>query len=105
MMHNNHYHVRFHQVYSCIIINLYIQNLFQHLKQYITYCSKYLYYQTARHILYEALHSIIELSISFHTITVNFILELFKISMNLDIMMTIICKFFKKIEFIFSKKI
>ena len=105
MTHNNYYHVRFHQIYNCIVADLYIQNLSQHLKQYIIHCFKYLYYQIARHILYEALHSIIELLISFHTVTADFILELFKISTSLDIMITIICKFFKKIEFISDKKI
>src|SRR5204863_2045841 len=105
MTHDNYYHVRFYQVYSCIIADLYIQNLSQHLKQYITHCFKCLHYQTARHASYEALHSIIELSISFHTVIINFILELFKTSMSLDTVMTIICKFFKKIEFILSKKI
>src|SRR5436190_182725 len=105
MTHNDHYHAEFHQVYSCIIISLYIQNLSQHLKQYITHCFKCLHYQTARHASYEALYLIVELSISFHTVIINFILKLFKISTSLDIMMTIICKFFKKIEFIFSKKI
>src|SRR5436189_1442497 len=105
MTHNDYYHVRFHQVYSCIIISLYIQNLSQCLKQYITHCSKCLYYQTARHASYEVLHSIIEFSISFHIVIVDFILELLKISTDLDIMMMIICKFFKKIEFISDEKI
>src|SRR5438034_10706486 len=105
MTHNDHYHAGFHRAYSCIITSLYIQNLSQCLKQYITHCSKCLHYQTARHALYEALHLIVELSISFHTVITDFILELFKISTDLDIMMMIICKFFKKIEFILSKKI
>ena len=104
-MHDNHYHVRFHQVYNCIIVSLYIQNFFQHLKQYITHCSKCLHYQTARHTSYKALHSIVELLISFHTVIADFILKLLKISTNLNIIMMIICKFFKKIKFIFSKKI
>src|SRR5436190_8292119 len=104
MMYNDHYHAEFHQVYNCIVVNLYIQNLSQCLKQYITHCSKCLHYQIARHTLYEALYSIVELSISFYTVITDFILELFKISMNLDIMIIIICKFFKKIEFISDEK-
>ena len=105
IMYNDHYHVRFHQVYKCIVVNLYIWNLSWHLKQYITHYSKYLHYQTARHALYEALHSIIELLISFHTVIADFILELLKISTDLNIMIIIICKFFKKIEFISDEKI
>ena len=105
MIYDDHYHADFHQVYNNIIADLYIWNLSQHLKQYITHCFKYLHYQTARHALYEVLHSIIEFLISFYTVTADFILELLKISMSLDIMMMIICKFFKKMKFIFSKKI
>ena len=105
MMHNNHYHVDFHWVYNNIIADLYIWNLSWHLKQYITHCFKCLHYQTVRHTLYEALQLIIELSISFHTVTADFILKLSKISSNLNAVITIICKFFKKMKFIFSKKI
>ena len=47
----------------------------------------------------------IEFLISFHTVITDFILELLKISTDLNIMMTIICKFFKKIEFISDEKI
>src|SRR5437773_1038576 len=105
MTHNDHYHVRFYQVYSCIVINLYIQNLSQHLKQYITHCFKCLHYQIAKHTSYRALQSIIELLILFHIIITDFILELSKTSSDLDAVITIICKFFKKVKFIFSKEI
>src|SRR6266480_4945986 len=105
MMYNDYYHVSFHQVYSCIITDLYIQNLSQHLKQYITHCFKCLHYQTARHTLYEALHLIVEFLIFFHMIITDFILELLKISTNLNVMIIIICKFFKKIEIISDKEI
>src|SRR5947208_10682489 len=105
MMHDDHYHVKFHQIYSCIVINLYIQNLSQHLKQYITHCLKCLHYQTVRHVSYKALQSIVESLISFHIITADFILRLSKISSDLNAVMTIICKFFKKMKFISDKKI
>ena len=105
MMHNDHYHANLHQIYNNIIANLYIQNLLQHLKQYITYCLKYLHYQTARHTSYKVLQSIIELLILFHIITTDFILELLKISTKLNAVIIIICKFFKKIKFILNKEI
>ena len=65
MTHDNYYHVRFHQIYSCIVIDLYIWNLSQHLKQYITHCLKCLHYQTARHVSYKVLQLIVESLISF----------------------------------------
>jgi len=53
---------------------------------------------------YKALQLIVELLISFHIIITDFILELSKISADLDAVMTIICKFFKKMKFISSKE-
>ena len=105
MTHDNHYHAEFHWIYSCIVADLYIWNLFWCLKQYIIHYFKCLHYQIARHALYEVLHSIVEFLISFHTVIADFILKLFKISMSLDIVMMIICKFFKKIKFISDEKI
>src|SRR5947207_13955477 len=105
MTYNNHYHVRFHQIYSCIVIDLYIQNLLQYLKQYITHCLKCLHYQTARHASYRVLQLIVEFLILFHIIITDFILKLSKISADLNAIMIIICKFFKKMKFISDKKI
>ena len=105
MMHDNYYHVRFLWIYNCIIADLYIQNFLWCLKQYITHCLKCLHYQTVRHVSYEALQLIIELSISFHIITADFILEFSKISADLNTVITIICKFFKKMKFISDKEI
>src|SRR5437867_1219488 len=66
--HDDHYHADFYQIYNNIVADLYIQNLSQHLKQYITHFFKCLHYQTARHASYRALQSIVEFSISFHII-------------------------------------
>src|SRR5436190_14194628 len=98
MTHDDHYHADFHQVYNNIIANLYIQNFSQCLKQYITHCFKCLYYQTARHASYRALQSRVEFSISFHIMIADFILELSKINSDLNAMIIIICKFFKKMK-------
>ena len=105
MTHDDHYHISFHQVYNSIVAGLYIQNLSWCLKQYITHCLKCLHYQTVRHVSYRALQLIVESLISFHIMIADFILELFKISSDLDAVMIIICKFFKKMKFILSKKI
>ena len=104
MTHDDHYHADFHQVYNNIVADLYIWNLSQHLKQYITHCLKCLHYQTARHVSYRALQLIVEPSISFHTVMTDFILRLPKISSDLNAVMTIICKFSKKMKFISDKK-
>ena len=105
MMHDNHYHADFYQVYNNIVADLYIWNLSWHLKQYITHCLKCLHYQMMRHASYRALQLIVELLISFHTVMTDFIFRLSKTSSDLNAVITIICKFFKKIKFIFSKEI
>ena len=105
MTHNNYYHADFHWVYNNIVADLYIWNLSQCLKQYITHCFKCLHYQIARHTSYEALQSIVESSISFHIIIIDFILRFSKISAGLNAVITIICKFFKKMKFISDKEI
>src|SRR5436190_9842394 len=105
MTYDNHYHADFHQVYNNIVADLYIQNFSQHLKQYITHCFKCLHYQTARHASYKALQLIIKLLISFHTVTADFIFRFSKISSDLNAVIIIICKFFKKMKFILNKLI
>ena len=102
---NDYYHVSFHQIYNNIVADLYIQNLSQYLKQYIIHCFKCLHYQTVRHVSYKVLQSIVEFLISFHTVTADFILRLSKTDSDLNAVMIIICKFFKKMKFIFNKKI
>ena len=103
--HDDHYHVSFHWIYNSIIADLYIWNLSWCLKQYITHCLKCLYYQITRHMSYKALQSIVESLISFHIITADFIFKLSKISSDLNAVIIIICKFFKKMKFIFDKEI
>ena len=49
MAHDEHHHAGFHRAYNSIVSSLYIRNLSQRLKQYITHCPKCLHYQTVRH--------------------------------------------------------
>ena len=105
MMHDDYYYADFHWIYNNIIADLYIWNLFQCLKQYIIYYLKCLYYQIVRHVSYRNLQLIIEFLILFHIIITDFILEFSKISSDLNAVIIIICKFFKKMKFISDKKI
>jgi hypothetical protein len=104
MAHDQHYHAGFHRAYSSIVAGLYIRNLSRRLKQYITHCPKCLNYQTARHAPYGALQPIVGPPIPFHTVTADFILGLPKTSTGLDAVMTVTCKFSKKVEFIPGKE-
>ena len=102
--HDDHYHVSFHWVYNNIVADLYIWNFSWYLKQYIIHCFKCLHYQIVRHISYKVLQLIIEFLILFHIVIIDFILEFSKISSDLNTIIIIIYKFFKKMKFIFDKK-
>ena len=104
MTHNKHHHTDFHWVYDMIVISLFIWSLFWQLSQYIIHCSQCQHYQTVQYWLYRILQFVIELLISFHTVTADFIVELLKTKNEFDAVMIMICKFLKKIEFISDKE-
>ena len=75
------------------------------MSQYIIHYSQYQHYQIVWHQSYKILQFIIKSLISFHTVTADFIVELLKTKNKFDVIMIIICKFLKKIEFILDKEI
>jgi hypothetical protein len=96
MTHDEQAHVEFHRAYVIITKTFYIRRLTHYLRQYIDYCSQCLLNQTKRHKSYEALISISFSKISFHIITMNFVLTLSQSKQKkFDIMLTVIDKFFK----------
>jgi hypothetical protein len=96
MTHDDVLHAEFHRAYATINETFYIRRLSHYLRQYIAYCSQCLFNQTKRHRFYDSLYSISTLKISFHTITMNFILVLSSFDWRkYDIMLTITDKFFK----------
>ena len=105
MIHNEHYHADFYQVYDMIVISLFIWSLSWWLSQYIIHCLQCQHYQTVWHQSYEILQLIIKSLISFHIVMTDFIVELLKTKNEFDAVMTVICKFLKKIKFIFNKEI
>ena len=104
MIHNEHHHVSFHQVYNMIVVSLFIWSLFWWLNQYIIHCLQCQHYQIIWHQSYKILQSVVRSFISFHTIITDFIVELLKTKNEFDAVMTMICKFLKKIKFISDKK-
>jgi hypothetical protein len=95
MTHDDMFHAEFHRAYATINETLYIRRLSHHLRQYIAYCPQCFLNQTKRVKLYEALNLISSSKISFHTISMNFILVL-SIFEKFDTILTIIDKFFKE---------
>jgi hypothetical protein len=97
MTHDNLAHVDFHRVYVAISKTLYIRRLFHYLRQYINYCSQCLLNQIKRHKSYDSLILIFSSKISFHIITMNFVLILSSSERDkYDTVLTITNKFFKK---------
>jgi hypothetical protein len=95
MTHDDMFHAEFHRAYATINETFYIRRLSHHLRQYIAYCSQCLLNQIKRHKSYEALNLISSSKISFHTISMNFILVL-SVFEKFDTILTVIDKFFKE---------
>ena len=87
--------------FLCCLNELFIYKIIKQLKQYIDYCSDYQINCFRWHCLYESLQSILSSFISFHTITMNFILKLSKNKFNT--LMIIVNKFIKHITLISDK--
>ena len=103
MAHDERNHARFYRAYDTIVANFYIRNFFRRLKLYIAYCLPCGHLQITRHAPYGALHPVVSFPISFHTVTADFILALFKIKEGLNQIMSLTCKYTKKIRLIPGK--
>ncbi len=105
MIHDDHHHVNFHWSYDCISRSLYVKHLNRRLKTYINHCSECNLNQTKHHRFYESLQLIINSLISHHIIIMNFIVTLFVTKNDLDLLLTITCKFSKRILLLSEKMI
>ena len=94
MTHDENQHSDRHRCYQKIIDILYVFRLNRKLRLYIEHCSSCQLNQIKRHRLYEKLISIFSSSRSFHTIIMNFIVELSDIY---DALLTMIDKFFRRV--------
>lgn len=93
-------HVNFHRIYEQTILKWYIQKLTKHFKVYLKHCSTCKINQIKRHKLYESLQLILSFLVSFHTLTINFELVLLEAYSDINNIMSIICKFSKRITVI-----
>ena len=100
LTHDRNQHSSATRCFHRIRESIFISRLSKKLRTYIDHCSQCQLNQTKRHKFYEELMSIIFSSISFHTVAMNFIMT---ISDNFDTLLTIICKFSKRITIISRK--
>ena len=102
LTHDKNQHSRINRCYARISESLYVSRLSKKLRQYIKHCSKCLLNQIKRHKSYEKLLSITSFDIFFHTIFINFIMS---ISKDMNTLLTVICKFFKRVAILTNKAI
>ena len=100
MIHDDHHHCGFHKIYAKISRFLYIRHLAKRLRRYIKYCKTCMKKQTIRHAFYEELHFIKILALSFHIITIDFIVNFFKTSNEMNAIFFTTNKFFKRVNLI-----
>ena len=95
-------HQNFDRTYKKIVSSWYIRNLTKHFKAYFKHCLQCKINQIKRHKSYESLQSILSSSIFFHTLIIDFILTLSKSWTDMNNVMSITCKYFKRITIISS---
>ena len=101
--HDQHGYARFTRTYDRITASLCVYQLLRRLKQYIRYCQPCQRNQTRRHKPWGLLQPILTPGIPFYTISMDFILALPLSNEKLDTVMSITCKFSKRIGLIPGK--
>ena len=81
----------------------YIRELSRYLRNYFKHCSNCQVYQIKKHASYESLQFILASTMSFHTIIIDFILTLSTFINDYDTIMSIFCKFIKRITLVLNK--
>ena len=97
------HHAGFHRTYQHVAESLYVRNLSKRLRKFIEHCPVCLLHQTRRHKPYGELQPIGSVNIPFHTVTMDFVLALPLTEEGLDCLLTITCKFSKRLNLIAGK--
>ena len=98
LAHDRLEHADFHKTYDRIVTSFFIKKLTRKLQTYVAHCSQCQIHRTVKHFSYDSLRLIQSLSILFHTMTMDFILALsVTIVDEYDVMLTVICKFIKRV--------
>ena len=105
MIHDVNDHFDFDRIYNQITSFWYVRDLIRHLKNYFKHCSKCQVNQIRRHKSYDSLQFILSSSTLFHTITIDFVLTISFSHIELNNIMSITCKYSKRITIVFDKNI
>ena len=104
LTHNEKKHLDYVKCFERLTFSWYIRGLSRYLRNYLKHCSKCQMYQIKRHASYESMQPILTSTISFHIITINFILTLSTFINDFDIIMNVSNKFIKRVQTILNKK-
>ena len=100
LIYDDNTYTSIHKYYNQLMKTLFISRLSRKIRRYIKYCSNYQLTQIKQYRSYEKLIFIVSSSYFSYIIIMNFILTLFE---NLNIVLIIIDKFFRRIIFIIDK--
>ena len=95
-IHDFTHHDDFMRTYDRLRNSIYVHSMIKHFKIYIIHCSECQINQIKRHSVYDEFTFIVSSTIFFHTIAMNFIVKL-SFNRDMNVLLTITCKFFKKI--------
>lgn len=90
-------HPSFSRYYKIVTRSWYIWSLIRILREFIWYCPQCLQLQTRRYCLYKSLQPIESLSVPFFTLMLDFVLALLLTKQGFNVIMSIICKFSKRV--------
>ena len=102
---HNEKHFDFDRIYERIVSSWYIRGLISRFIRFLKRCLKCNTNRIRRHKSFDSLQFIMSFSISFHTLTIDFVLTLSASRTEFNVLMSIICKFSKRITVVSKKNI
>ena len=96
MAHDLANHGGFHRTYDRLSNSVYIRQMVRRLRRYIAHCPDCQVFQTVRHSLYGSLNPVVTPSIPFHTIAMDFVIDLPMVD-GFNVLLTMTCKFTRKV--------
>jgi hypothetical protein len=103
MTHDDNHHCEFHKAYIRIFESLYIRHISKRLRRYIHHCKSCFEKQTKRYSSYDELNSIRTMTLSFHTVIIDFVVASSITLIEENAILIITKKFFKRINIIAKK--
>ena len=96
MAHDLANHGDFHRTYDRLSNSVYVRQMVKRLRLYIAHCPDCQVFKTVRHSPYGSLNPVVTLSIPFHTIAMDFVVDL-PIVDGSNVLLTMMCKFTRKV--------